>query len=82
MPLTYYVDCILNLVLFPNLAFLGRKNLTLSSLLLLFLSRLVVYPLACEVTFEDTKVPVENVIGEVGSGFKVMYSRTTAALCN
>uniref|UniRef100_A0AAY4EBX6 Acyl-CoA dehydrogenase family, member 9 n=1 Tax=Denticeps clupeoides TaxID=299321 RepID=A0AAY4EBX6_9TELE len=25
----------------------------------------------CEVTFEDTKVPVENVIGEVGGGFKV-----------
>lgn len=27
--------------------------------------------LACEVAFEDTKVPVENVIGEVGGGFKV-----------
>lgn len=55
--------------------------MTLSSLLLLFLSRLVVvvYPLACEVTFEDTKVPVENVIGEVGGGFKVMYSRIGAA---
>uniref|UniRef100_A0AAR2KWM8 Complex I assembly factor ACAD9, mitochondrial n=1 Tax=Pygocentrus nattereri TaxID=42514 RepID=A0AAR2KWM8_PYGNA len=26
----------------------------------------------CEVTFEDTKVPVENVIGEVGGGFKAM----------
>uniref|UniRef100_A0AAR2KNT2 Complex I assembly factor ACAD9, mitochondrial n=1 Tax=Pygocentrus nattereri TaxID=42514 RepID=A0AAR2KNT2_PYGNA len=25
----------------------------------------------CEVTFEDTKVPVENVIGEVGGGFKI-----------
>ncbi|XP_006007880.1 complex I assembly factor ACAD9, mitochondrial [Latimeria chalumnae] len=25
----------------------------------------------CEVHFEDTKVPVENVIGEVGGGFKV-----------
>ncbi|KAF4107438.1 complex I assembly factor ACAD9, mitochondrial [Onychostoma macrolepis] len=25
----------------------------------------------CEVTFEDTKVPIENVIGEVGGGFKV-----------
>ncbi|MBN3297765.1 complex I assembly factor ACAD9, mitochondrial [Amia ocellicauda] len=25
----------------------------------------------CELTFEDTKVPVENVIGEVGGGFKV-----------
>ncbi|KAL7842998.1 hypothetical protein AOLI_G00245100 [Acnodon oligacanthus] len=25
----------------------------------------------CDVTFEDTKVPVENVIGEVGDGFKV-----------
>uniref|UniRef100_A0A8C1ZW38 Complex I assembly factor ACAD9, mitochondrial n=1 Tax=Cyprinus carpio TaxID=7962 RepID=A0A8C1ZW38_CYPCA len=25
----------------------------------------------CEITFEDTKVPIENVIGEVGGGFKV-----------
>lgn len=25
----------------------------------------------CEVAFEDTKVPIENVIGEVGGGFKV-----------
>ncbi|XP_056107397.1 complex I assembly factor ACAD9, mitochondrial [Rhinichthys klamathensis goyatoka] len=25
----------------------------------------------CEVLFEDTKVPIENVIGEVGGGFKV-----------
>ncbi|XP_072521553.1 complex I assembly factor ACAD9, mitochondrial isoform X2 [Salminus brasiliensis] len=25
----------------------------------------------CEVTFEDTKVPIENVIGEVGGGFKI-----------
>ncbi|TSK16227.1 Acyl-CoA dehydrogenase family member 9, mitochondrial [Bagarius yarrelli] len=25
----------------------------------------------CEVTFENTKVPIENVIGEVGGGFKV-----------
>ncbi|XP_022538177.1 complex I assembly factor ACAD9, mitochondrial isoform X1 [Astyanax mexicanus] len=25
----------------------------------------------CEVTFEDTKVPVENVIGQVGDGFKI-----------
>lgn len=32
---------------------------------------LFVWSPACEVTFEDTKVPVENVIGEVGGGFKV-----------
>ncbi|KAI7795238.1 complex I assembly factor ACAD9, mitochondrial [Triplophysa rosa] len=25
----------------------------------------------CEISFEDTKVPIENVIGEVGGGFKV-----------
>ncbi|KAA0707656.1 Acyl-CoA dehydrogenase family member 9, mitochondrial [Triplophysa tibetana] len=25
----------------------------------------------CEVSFEDTRVPIENVIGEVGGGFKV-----------
>lgn len=29
---------------------------------------------ACEVTFENTKVPIENVIGEVGGGFKVIYT--------
>lgn len=29
------------------------------------------YVAACEVHFENTKVPVENVIGEVGGGFKV-----------
>lgn len=28
--------------------------------------------LACEVVFDNTKVPVENVIGEVGGGFKVI----------
>jgi hypothetical protein len=27
--------------------------------------------LACEVHFENTRVPVENVLGEVGGGFKV-----------
>lgn len=26
---------------------------------------------ACEVHFENTKIPIENVIGEVGGGFKV-----------
>lgn len=26
---------------------------------------------ACEVHFENTRVPVENVLGEVGGGFKV-----------
>ena len=26
---------------------------------------------ACEVHFEDTPVPIENVLGEVGGGFKV-----------
>lgn len=26
---------------------------------------------ACEVHFEDTPVPIENVLGEVGSGFKL-----------
>lgn len=27
--------------------------------------------LACEVSFDNVPVPVENVIGEVGGGFKV-----------
>ena len=27
--------------------------------------------LACEVNFEDTPVPIENVLGDVGGGFKV-----------
>jgi acyl-CoA dehydrogenase family protein 9 len=26
---------------------------------------------ACEVIFENTPIPVENVLGEVGGGFKV-----------
>jgi len=26
---------------------------------------------ACSVTFDNTPVPVENIIGEVGEGFKV-----------
>lgn len=29
---------------------------------------------ACEVTFDNVPVPLENVIGEVGSGFKVSFS--------
>lgn len=33
--------------------------------------------LACEVTFENTKVPIENVIGEVGGGFKVITQNHT-----
>lgn len=28
---------------------------------------------ACEVHFENTKVPIENVLGEVGGGFKVRH---------
>ena len=28
---------------------------------------------ACEVHFENTKVPIENVLGEVGGGFKVRF---------
>lgn len=32
---------------------------------------------ACEVTFENTKVPIENVIGEVGGGFKVITQHYT-----
>ena len=26
---------------------------------------------ACEVNFDNTPVPVENILGEVGDGFKV-----------
>lgn len=33
--------------------------------------------IACEVTFENTKVPIENVIGEVGGGFKVIIPNHT-----
>lgn len=29
---------------------------------------------ACELHFENTKIPIENVIGEVGGGFKVCAS--------
>ncbi len=29
------------------------------------------FPTACKVTFEDTPVPVANVLGEVGGGFKL-----------
>lgn len=28
---------------------------------------------ACEVTFDNVPVPLENVIGEVGGGFKVRF---------
>lgn len=28
---------------------------------------------ACEVRFENTRVPIENVLGEVGGGFKVRH---------
>lgn len=28
---------------------------------------------ACEVHFENTRVPIENVLGEVGGGFKVRH---------
>uniref|UniRef100_A0A8C1CY50 Acyl-CoA dehydrogenase family, member 9 n=1 Tax=Cyprinus carpio carpio TaxID=630221 RepID=A0A8C1CY50_CYPCA len=36
-----------------------------------FIEYLYFLSIACEITFEDTKVPIENVIGEVGGGFKV-----------
>ena len=52
------------------------------SFVVVFVNTFVVYLPACEVTFEDTKVPVENVIGEVGGGFKVMYLRIGAASRN
>lgn len=32
-----------------------------------------IYSSASEITFEDTKVPIENVIGEIGDGFKVSH---------
>lgn len=35
------------------------------------------FVLACEVTFENTKVPIGNVIGEVGDGFKVITQHHT-----
>ena len=31
----------------------------------------ILSPLACEVYFDNTPIPVENVLGEVGGGFKV-----------
>jgi len=31
----------------------------------------VLFDAACSVTFNSTPVPVENVLGEVGQGFKV-----------
>lgn len=42
-----------------------------------FLDKFIVcfFFLACEVSFEDTKVPIENVIGEVGGGFKVIHTQ-------
>ncbi len=39
-----------------------------------FIEYLYFLSIACEVTFEDTKVPIENVIGEVGGGFKVIQT--------
>lgn len=36
---------------------------------------------ACEVHFENTRVPVENVLGEVGGGFKVRCLPFRAASC-
>ena len=36
---------------------------------------------ACEVHFENTRVPVENVLGEVGGGFKVRCLPFQAASC-
>lgn len=35
------------------------------------LKSLILCVSACEVHFENTKVPIENVLGEVGGGFKV-----------
>lgn len=39
------------------------------------LRNLSALPSACEVSFDNVPVPVENVIGEVGGGFKVRLSR-------
>lgn len=36
---------------------------------------------ACEVTFDNVLVPVENVIGEIGGGFKVTVTLLKIALC-
>lgn len=36
---------------------------------------------ACEVTFDNVPVPVENVIGEIGGGFKVRLILLKIALC-
>lgn len=36
---------------------------------------------ACEVTFDNVPVPVENVIGEIGGGFKVRLALLKIALC-
>lgn len=35
---------------------------------------------ACEVSFDNVPVPVENVIGEVGGGFKV--NSILSSVCN
>lgn len=37
---------------------------------------------ACEVHFENTRVPVENVLGEVGGGFKVSCQQPLRVLCS
>lgn len=36
---------------------------------------------ACEVSFDNVPVPVENVIGEVGGGFKVRHKDLLSEIC-
>ena len=33
-----------------------------------------VSPQACEIHFDNTPIPVENVLGKVGGGFKVFFA--------
>ena len=33
-----------------------------------------VSPQACEIHFDNTPIPVENVLGKVGGGFKVLFA--------
>lgn len=51
----------------------------LGYILKIYLFIVCFYFSACEISYEDTKVPIENVIGEVGGGFKVIH---TDLLCN
>ena len=37
---------------------------------------------ACSVSFDNTPVPVENVLGEVGGGFKVVYTHQKFMIIN